>query len=171
MSAPPSLYFMKPVQDSSHDFRRMIDHGMRQYHPRQDGLMRLVRAGPYIMPITFPDGMVVTQTVRDMLASSGLTGFTIRPVIKDHIVEMDILGGLDGIEEDPEECEPEGVLLRRPHSSSAAQALGDLWEVVLDPAGVDVLRHGRIWTCVSLLRPNPGTGLTYFIRAVREAYV
>lgn len=142
-SSPPSLYFMKPVQDSLHDFRRMIDHGMGQYHPRQNGLMRLVRAGPYIMPITFPDGMVVTQTVRDLLASSGLNGFTFRPVIKEHIVEMDILGGLDGIEEDPEECEPEGVLLRRSHSPSVAKAMGELWEVVPDPVGVDVLRHGK----------------------------
>ena len=65
----------------------------------------------------------------------------------------------DEPEESPDDGEPEFYILRRPHETGAADALGILSELVLAP-GVEVQRVG------SVLRAQPGTwNGTDFFRA------
>ncbi len=52
--------------------------------------MQLKRSGPYIPPITFPGlrGFVLTSDAKLKLESSGLSGYTFKPVDKKLIVEL-----------------------------------------------------------------------------------
>src|SRR5713226_1265884 len=77
------------------DYGHILQHGMGHVLPRRDGLMILLRTGPFVPPITFPgwpsfdargSGVVVVDAVRIALEGSGLTGLTFQPVLKGRIV-------------------------------------------------------------------------------------
>jgi len=84
------------------------------------------------------DELVVTSAFRDWVTSSNLGQFSFKPVVKDHIVEMnwnlwdessdtdvEIPRDVDNVEE---------YLSTLPHSEEASQALGELWEWII-PVG------------------------------------
>ena len=128
------------------DYGRILAHGMSMHLGRQNQLIQLERVGPSIPPITFPGAgdIVVTENFRAMLQVSGLTGFTFRPVIKRHIVELDWESWDFAAEEPdhyPESGEPEDYILEGEHSPEASAALGSLSELVLHK-GMDVERNG-----------------------------
>jgi len=120
--------------------------------PRRDGLLVLLRTGPFIPPITFPgwpsfdsrgSGVVVVDSVRTALEDSGLTGLTFQPVLKGQIVwlpwhEWDLKAKQPHFR--PPEGAPENYILEDTHSTKASDALGDLWELL--PKAVDwIERH------------------------------
>ena len=129
------------------DYGHVLQHGMGLMLPRRDGFMVLLRTGPFIPPITFPgwpsfdtrgSGVVVVDSVRTALESSGLIGLTFQPVLKGRIVwlpwhEWDLKA--DRPHFHPPEGEPENYVLEEIHSAKAADALGDLWELV--PNAID----------------------------------
>jgi len=129
------------------DYGDILQHGMTAHEDRGDNLT-LERTGPFVPPITLPGigDMLLTSDARKVLESSGLTGFSLRPVKKAHIVELhweDWDFDAEEPQEYPESGEPEDYILERPHSPTAAAALGEISEVVV-PTTVTVLRPRRI---------------------------
>ncbi|HEY0760613.1 MAG TPA: hypothetical protein VGD59_15295 [Acidisarcina sp.] len=129
------------------DYGRILQHGMTAHARRIGGRLALERTGPYIPPITLSlFDIVLTDEAKTLLESSGLTGFSFLPVEKKLIVELpwetwDL--SAEEPPEYPESGEPEDYILGKPHSPSAAAALGELWEVVV-PFTVEILRPAPI---------------------------
>lgn len=111
------------------DYGHILQHGMAYHSPRTDGLLALERTGPYIPPITLPGlgHVVLTSSARKLLESSGLTGFSFRPVKKVLTVELN-WETWDLEAEDPpyfpNSREPEDYILGQPDSPSDSAALG-----------------------------------------------
>jgi hypothetical protein len=102
----------------------------------------ILRTGPFVPPVTFPDSgfIVVTDTVRSQLESSGLTGFSFVPAIKRVIVPID-WHEWDLLSEEPpfypEEGEPEAYICVEEHSPALAQSMPDLWRLVTAPGATE----------------------------------
>jgi len=130
------------------DYADILQHGMTAYQDRDGENLTLQRTGPFIAPITLPGigDMLLSSDARKVLESSGLTGFSLRPVKKGHIVQLhweDWDFDAEEPPEYPESGEPEDYILERPHSPTAAVELGEIWEVVV-PTTVTILRPQRI---------------------------
>jgi hypothetical protein len=124
------------------DYGDILQHGMSMHLPRRDGKISLERTGPYIPPITFPSAIILTSEARELFESSGLSGSSFLPVEKAHIVELHWENwDLDLVwpPKLPESGEPEDYILAEPHSASASDALGELWEVAV-PATAKIIR-------------------------------
>jgi hypothetical protein len=164
------------------DYGDILQHGMSAHLPEKDGKICLERTGPYIPPITFPGPIVLTTEGRQLLESSGLSGCSFRPVEKAHIVELhwekwDL--NLDWPPKLPDSGEPEDYILAEPHSASASDALGDLWELVI-PITAKIIRPTSIvrsykelkldistWNGADLFR-GEGCGYTLFTERARD---
>lgn len=162
------------------DYGRILQHGMGCHLPRQNGRLALERTGPYIPPITKPWEIVLNKEVSGSLLSSGLTGHSLVPVEKARIVELhwemwDLDAGEP--EEYPETGEPEDYILQRPHSTDAAEAIGELFEIAA-PTTLTILRPSRIvksfkdliidsstWNGADVVRSKEYGGLLYSERA------
>ena len=112
--------------------------------------------------ITFPGvgHIVIADRVRNELQTSGLTGPVFVPVVKARIVKLDWRSWrLDSAEppEYPDEGEPENYILERPHDPDTGTALGDVWEVQLEPHAETVRVDGR-----PLLRAETWDGTDLF---------
>jgi hypothetical protein len=136
------------LPDSWGDYGDILHHGMAAHSARIDEGLALERTGPFIPPITLPGigDIILTDRARKLLESSGLTGFTFRPVEKKLIVEVhwenwDLNEELPP--EIPETGEPEDYILGQPHSPATATALGELWEVCI-PITAVVLRPAKV---------------------------
>jgi hypothetical protein len=143
------------------DYGHILQQGMSGHSSKQSGRLALERTGPYIPPITLPGigDIVLTTEAQMLLESSSLSGYSFLPVEKTHIVELQWEGwNLDAEEppEYPETGEPEDYILLRPHSPSAAKALGELWEVVVPKTAV-ILRRKRIVDSYKELRIDLST--------------
>jgi len=113
------------------DYGHILQHGMTAHLSRADNLLQLERTGPYIPPITFPGigDVVLSSHAKQLLESSGLTGFGFRPVKKVLIVELhwdkwDWTA--DEPEQFPDSGEPEDYILGQQHNPSASAALSDV---------------------------------------------
>jgi hypothetical protein len=89
-----------------------------------------------------------------LLESSGLSGFSFRPVKKVLTVELrwerwNLTA--DKPESLPESGEPEDYILGQPDSPAASAALGELWEVLV-PSTANVLRPQPIVSSYKELR-------------------
>jgi|SRR5215813_1853514 len=143
------------------DYGDILQHGMTAHLPRLGGRLALERTGPYIPPITLPGigDLVLTSQARGYLESSRLSGFSFVPVEKTLIAELhweDWHLDAEEPQEFPETGEPEDYILGKPHSPTAASALGDLWEVVVPPT-VTILRSRPVVTSYEELRIDMGT--------------
>jgi hypothetical protein len=126
------------------DYGDILQHGMASHRPRVGGPLALERTGPYIPPITLPGigHVVLNSHARELLESSGLSGFTFRPVEKVLTVELrwetwDLTA--DEPPYVPDSGEPEDYILGQPDSPAASAALGELCEVVV-PDTATILR-------------------------------
>jgi hypothetical protein len=166
------------------DYGDILQHGMTAHSSRVDGRLALERTGPYIPPITLPGigDLILTFGTRKLLEGSGLTGFSFLPVEKTLIVELpwetwDL--SKDEPPEIPESGEPEDYVLVRPHSPTAAAAIGDIWEVVV-PRTATVLRPTPVvrsykdlrldlstWNGADLIRAQ-GYGSTLFSEGAKD---
>lgn len=127
------------------DYAHILQHGMVCHSPRVGDLLALERTGPYVPPITFPGigDIVLTSGAKELLGSSGLTGFVFQPVAKVLTVELHWENwNLSAAEPAyyPDFGEPEDYILGQPNSPSASTALGDLWELVI-PDTARILRN------------------------------
>jgi len=160
------------------DYGDILEHGMAA---RSNGRLALERTGPYIAPITFPavGNVILTDDGRRQLESSGLSGFSLLPVEKAHIVELrwdqwDLTA--EEPHEYPDSGEPEDYILARPHSPIAARELGELWEVevplsikIVRPAIVnsykDLLIDPSTWNGADLVRSKDFGSILYSEKA------
>ncbi len=78
------------IEERWGDYGRILQHGMAYHLPGTEGLLALERTGPFVPPITIPGlgDVVLTSSARELLESSGLTGFSFRPVKKVLTVEL-----------------------------------------------------------------------------------
>lgn len=168
------------------DYADILQHGMTVQEDGDGGNLSLQRTAPFMPPITLPGigDLLLTSGARRALESSGLTGFSLRPVKKTHIVELhweDWDFDADELPEYPESGEPEDLIFERPHSPTAADALGEIWEVVV-PTSARILRPRRIvesyrelkidlstWNGADLIRGDDYGGILFSERA-REAF-
>lgn len=160
----------------------ILQHGMSCHDPRLGENLSLQRTGPFIPPITLPgiSDIVATSDARKTLESSSLTGFSFRTVEKTHIVELRWENwdfDRDEPPEYPESGEPEDFILERPHNPAIANALGEVWEVVV-PTTATILRPHRIvksyrelsidlstWNGADLIRGEGYGGMLFSERA------
>jgi hypothetical protein len=126
------------------DYGHILQHGMTSHSPRVGGRLALERTGPHIPPITLPGigDVVLDSHARQKLESSGLSGFSFRPVEKVLTVELrwenwDLTANEPSYF--PDSGEPEDYILGQPDSPVAAAALGELWEVAV-PDTATILR-------------------------------
>jgi hypothetical protein len=109
-----------------------------------DNLLELTRCGPFSPPVMLPESdmgrmiweVIVTDDFKQLLANSGLTGFTFRPVIKRHIIAMQWENWVLTATEPPEPIDVDlenvpAYFLSLPHSPETAEQMGQLWEVSL----------------------------------------
>lgn len=99
--------------------------------------LKLSRTGPFMPPITFPaysPVIIVSDRFRQEMSKSGFGRFQFRSVVKKHIVDLhwEQWDRASSPAKYPEGGEPEDYL-SSPHSPQAAEALGELWELVLRP--------------------------------------
>jgi hypothetical protein len=133
------------------DYGAILIRGMTAHLPRKDDRLQLERTGPFIPPITFPGvgDVLVTDEFRNQLAESQLGAFEFRPVVKARIVNYQWEKWNRSAEEPveyPESGEPENYILSRPHSPRIADAIGNVWEVVVeDGAIVDTDSRRAAW--------------------------
>jgi hypothetical protein len=131
------FYSLKRPELPWGDYSSILMHGMSCHLGRERGRIQLERNGPYVPPISFPGigDIVVTDSFKRKLESSGLNGLRFQPVIKKHIVHLDWHLWDRSAEEPaeyPETGEPEDYILEQPHSQETSDSMGDLWEVVLE---------------------------------------
>jgi hypothetical protein len=143
------------------DYGDILQHGMSSHSPKQDGRLALERTGPYIYPITQPGigDVVLTSPARLLLESSGLTGFSFRPVEK--ILTLELHWELWDLRTDlpphfPDSGEPEDYILGQPDSALASTGLGDIWELAV-PNSATVLRPKSTVKSYKELRLDLGT--------------
>lgn len=131
-----SVYILEKRKYAWGDYGDILVHGMSRHLDKDEGLLQLERAGPFVPPVTVPGihNVVLTDAAKASLSRT-VPGLQFRPVIKARIVHID-WHTWDTAAEDPpfypEEGEPENYLLEREHDPAVASAIGDLWELVPD---------------------------------------
>lgn len=111
------------------DYGHILQHGMCSHVSGYEGPLQIERTGPYVPPITLPGirNVILTTPSKQLLDSSGLTGFSFRPVKKALTVELHWETwdwSAEEPEEFPESGEPEDYILGQPDSPKASAALG-----------------------------------------------
>lgn len=169
------------------DYGDILQHGMTAHLPKLGGRLSLERTGPYVSPITLPGvaDIVLTSEARELLERSGLSGFSFAPVQKTLIVELhwelwDLRAKQPA--EYPLSGEPEDYILGKPHSQTASEALGELWEVVI-PHTATILRTKSVvnsyqelkfdlssWNGADLVR-GAGYGTALFSQPARDWFI
>lgn len=150
MSPATSIYRLKGAEGPWGEYSQVLFHGIASLYQRGfSGELLLERMGPFIPPATLPSGVavVVTDELKQQLDASGLTGFTLAPVIKKLIVRSrwhtwDL--SAPEPKRDPRGGKPENYILTRPHAPDASEEMGDLWEVRPgDDATADVFKRSN----------------------------
>ena len=132
------IYILEAPYSFWGDYSDILVHGMASHSKGLfKGSLLLERTDPYIPPISFPGigDIVITNEFKEKLESSGLSGFTFLPVIKERIVELDWQEWDDTSDDPPifpDTGEPEDYILERPHSPDLAEKMGQLWEVLIE---------------------------------------
>jgi len=149
------------------DYHDILMQGMSCHLGRDGGLIQLERTGPFVPPISFPGigDTVITDKFRRRLEASGLEGLRFAHVIKKLIVRSDWHTWDQTAGQPPQypdNGEPGNYILEQPHSAATAQAMGELWELVLNPSA-RVFRAKRICTHEDIyLQPDSWQGEDLF---------
>ena len=121
------------------DYGTVLWHGIAQRH---GPTLHLMRAGPFLPPISFPiRGIVIADHFRGDLEDAGFRGLSFGEVVKERIVPIPWTDWDEAAPEPrryPRSGEPADYLLRGRHSSTTAATMETAWELV--PTGhVDFL--------------------------------
>jgi hypothetical protein len=180
-----STYILGEPQVPWGDYGSILVSGMSCHLPRKEGLIQFERTAPFVPPISLPGlgDIVVTDAFKRALESSELTGMSFQPVIKARIVHFEWEKWdqtADEPEEYPDEGEPEGYILDRPHKPELAEEMGELWEVCLEEHAevervkvgrrswdVDIYVLGSSWDGTDLFRAK-GVGFIYVSEKARN---
>ncbi len=128
----------------------------------QGGVLEITRAGPFVPPISLPESdmgrmiweVIVTDELRKMLETSGLSGFTFQPVVKKHIISMEWEKWALTETGPPEPLATDEFVdyfSNQTHDPQVASGIGNLWEMRLDfhaalkPDGEVVHWDGADW--------------------------
>jgi hypothetical protein len=131
--APMTRMYLPRSAYSWGDYGRILVAGYCA--ERENGLLSLLRTGPFVPPISFPDGIVVTDSFRRILEEE-FGGLQFQPIVKKKIVslqweEWDVMAPHP--KRLPAGGEPENYVLGRRHSEKASEQMGPLWELVVKP--------------------------------------
>ena len=169
------------------DYGKILIHGMSKHVRRRDGIIQLERTGPFVPMITFPGGgdVVVTDTMRRLLETSGLDGPSFVRVDKHRIVQSDWETWDRNAAEPqvyPSTTEPEDYVLGQAHDPRLADMIGDLWELVAPVVGsaqiVEIIKGPLRFRVVASLPAKPpdvfrctGVRLFPFVTAGAKAWL
>jgi hypothetical protein len=118
------------------DYQSLLIGGMSEHLARRKGMIQLERVGPFIPPLSVAgSAVVVTEAMRSSLAGSDFKDWSVKPVLKAHIVRWE---WTQLTEADNLRGEPEDMILSRPHDPEVSQSLGELYELVL-PIGCHIV--------------------------------
>jgi hypothetical protein len=129
-----AVFAIKESDHSWGDYSNILIHGMSLHLGRLNGLIQLERTGPFMPPVTLPGihDVIVTAAAKEFLEQS-VNGLRFQPVIKARIVRLEWHlwdASLDDPPIFPNDGEPEGYILERPHDPDLSEELGDLWGIV-----------------------------------------
>jgi hypothetical protein len=133
-----ALYILKNRVMPWGDYGDILLSGMTAFPARDaQGRLLIQRTGPFVPPLVLLplNEIVITQTLRAALEASGLSGVTLRPVVKARIVDLPWHTwdwGAAQPAEYPDSGEPEDYILARPHDQVMADQMEPLWEVCLE---------------------------------------
>jgi hypothetical protein len=150
------MYRLRGVYEPWGDYSNILISGLVE-RDEASGLLLIQRTGPFVPPISVAglhSPVVVTDSFRRELAGSGLTGFGFRPVVKQRIVRLTWERWDRRAAEParyPAEGEPENYVLGRRHDPELAEAIGPLWELLVQAEDVamgqpDFLRDTRYFS-------------------------
>jgi hypothetical protein len=152
------MYRLRGVYEPWGDYGNILISGLVG-RDEESGLLVIHRTAPFVPPISVAglhSPVVVTDSFRRELAASGLTGFGFQPVVKQRIVRLAWERWDRGATEPaeyPAEGEPENYVLGRQHDPELAEAIGPLWELLVESEDValgqpDFLRDTRYFSSV-----------------------
>jgi hypothetical protein len=152
------MYRLRGVYEPWGDYSNILISGLVE-RDETSGLLLIQRTAPFVPPISVAglhSPVVVTDPFRRELAASGLTGFGFQPVVKQRIVRLAWEQWDRGAAEPaeyPAEGEPENYVLGRRHDPELAEAIGPLWELLVDAEEValgqpDFLRDTKYFSSV-----------------------
>ena len=140
--APQTKFYLLSGPDYWGDYGHVLIQGYADDREQSNGVLEVSRTGPFMPPITFPrsgeDQIVVTDEFRKELEAAQIGRLSFRMVIKKLVVEIPWQDwDLSAVypEELPDSGDPDDYLDRR-HSPQAADALGDLWQVILNEGAI-----------------------------------
>lgn len=140
------------------DYGRLLIAGMTGYLDRSNGRLQLLRTGPFVPPLCISGmaDLIATPAMCDRLQSAaGVRGFT--PIEKVKVVRLD-WHTWNLTQENPPAAlwgEPERPLIDGTDDQELRQAIGDMFEVLLDEDGDIEHRSGPDGTDVYRFRSPP----------------
>lgn len=166
----------------------ILQHGMTAHLKRENGMLCLERTGPYMPPVTFPGlgDVLLTTDARVLFEAGGFERMSFLPVVKKLIVELH-WEEWNLLEPEPAEFppggEPENYVLDHPHDERIADALGDIWELVVPKVdacvGVDLDKkwgwptrfhvEEALWDGSDLFR-SKGAGQIFLTERAKETF-
>jgi hypothetical protein len=153
-----TMHRVRSVYEPWGDYGNILISGLVE-RDETSGLLLIERTAPFVPPISVAglySPVVVTDPFRHELAGSGLSGFEFQPVIKKRIVHLaweqwDRSAAEPA--EYPAEGEPENYVLGRRHDPELAEAIGPLWELLVESEEVadgqpDFLRDTQYFSSI-----------------------
>lgn len=174
-----TIYILQNAEMPWGDYGDILFSGMTSHLPRKDGYLQLERTGPFVPPIAQSGvgNIIVTDTFKEKLQKSGLSGLQFQPVIKTRIVHLE-WEKWDKRDAEPVEYpstdKPEDYILEKPHSPELAEAMEKLWEVQLqEHAEVERVQVGpNSWDVNIYILASSWDGTDWFrAKTVRYTYV
>ena len=121
------------------DYGTILMQGLCAVRDERTGHLGLECAGPFVPPMIFAiescvgHVVLVTETFRKKLSKAGFGDLEFKPTMKKRVVDIpwhtwDRTARFPPVF--PNENEPEGYLLDKPHSEEAASKMENMWEFI-----------------------------------------
>ncbi len=140
-----AFWCLNPRDNGWGDYGRILIPGMASHRQRIDGRAQVERVGPYIPPISLPNGraIIVTATMRHTLESLDATlSFATADLVHAARLEWQSWDlGADVPAEYPTSGEPEDYILERSHHAETAASMSPLFEVLPQRVGQGAVRR------------------------------
>ena len=153
------------------DYGEILLVGMTGHLDRHNGLLQYERTGPFQPDIIISgvNDLLVTNSVKSKIELSDLKGFEFKPVLKQHISQVEWTSWnflKDEPEFYPDGGEPENYILSLPHSQEIADKMETVWEVIIDENGTLIDRmYSQGDEEIDIMRPKNSLSLIVTERA------